>query len=256
MSLRLVGTLSGLSAGYLAASLPGALGLGALGFLIGRTVERLRLSEEPPASASTPLLHRPHARLVAERVCRLACHVARVDGPLNDAERTAIVNHVTEEYGRAGVQAHEVDGWIGARGPTTTLRGMAEALAGELRPNERLALLAALYEVCLADGPLLNSEQRLLTEAAHRLLVEASYAQSIRAAFLGDGSDDYATLGVPPDATDAEVRTAFRALAAANHPDRFSHLGPRAADEATARFRAILEAYEGICRLRSAGGIK
>ena len=51
--------------------------------------------------------------------------------------------------------------------------------------------------------------------------------------------DFYKVLGVPKDATAADIKKAYRKLARANHPD--SHPGNQAAEE---RFKAIAEAYD------------
>jgi molecular chaperone DnaJ len=51
--------------------------------------------------------------------------------------------------------------------------------------------------------------------------------------------DFYKVLGVPKDASAADVKKAYRKLARANHPD--SHPGDQAAEE---RFKAIAEAYD------------
>ncbi|MFL0459531.1 DnaJ C-terminal domain-containing protein [Kytococcus sedentarius] len=51
--------------------------------------------------------------------------------------------------------------------------------------------------------------------------------------------DFYKTLGVSPDADDAEIKKAYRKLARANHPDQ--HPGDEAAEQ---RFKEIGEAYQ------------
>ncbi len=53
--------------------------------------------------------------------------------------------------------------------------------------------------------------------------------------------DFYKTLGVAKDASEADIKKAYRKLARANHPD--SHPGDKAAEE---RFKAIAEAYDVI----------
>ena len=58
----------------------------------------------------------------------------------------------------------------------------------------------------------------------------------------------YQTLGVPPNATDVEVRSAYRRLVQLHHPD---HNGGSA--ESTRRFEEVQEAYAQVLRERKAG---
>jgi DnaJ-class molecular chaperone len=51
-------------------------------------------------------------------------------------------------------------------------------------------------------------------------------------------TDFYSALGVPGSASTADIKTAFRRLAAHYHPDR------NASPDAPARFRSVQEAYE------------
>jgi DnaJ domain len=62
------------------------------------------------------------------------------------------------------------------------------------------------------------------------------------------GRDPYAVLGVSPDASDAELRGAYRRLAQLHHPD---HNGGSA--EAAQRFEAVQEAYALALKLRASG---
>lgn len=51
-------------------------------------------------------------------------------------------------------------------------------------------------------------------------------------------TDHYAALGLPPGASLADIKKAFRQQASLHHPDK------NAAPEAPARFRAVQAAYE------------
>ena len=51
-------------------------------------------------------------------------------------------------------------------------------------------------------------------------------------------SDHYAALGVPPSATLADIKKAFRQQASLNHPDK------NMSTDAPARFRVVQVAYE------------
>lgn len=64
--------------------------------------------------------------------------------------------------------------------------------------------------------------------------------------------DPYKTLGVPREATDAEIKKAYYALAKKYHPDNYQ--GSDLADLAEEKMKEINEAYAEIERQRASGG--
>ena len=64
--------------------------------------------------------------------------------------------------------------------------------------------------------------------------------------------DPYSVLGVSPNASDAEIKKAYRELARKYHPDNY-HDNPLA-DLAQEKMKEINEAYEAITRAREGGG--
>lgn len=65
-------------------------------------------------------------------------------------------------------------------------------------------------------------------------------------------SDPYSVLGVKPDASDEEIKRAYRELARKYHPDNYQN-NPLA-DLAEEKMKEINEAYDTINRMRSGGG--
>lgn len=61
----------------------------------------------------------------------------------------------------------------------------------------------------------------------------------------------YQVLGVAPDATDEQIKAAYRSLARQNHPDNFSD--PKQIAQASERMKEINEAYGALRRMRAAG---
>ena len=65
--------------------------------------------------------------------------------------------------------------------------------------------------------------------------------------------DPYKILGVSPDATDIEVKNAYRALARKYHPDNYDPSNPLA-ELASEKMKEINEAYDEIMEMRKGGG--
>ncbi len=65
-------------------------------------------------------------------------------------------------------------------------------------------------------------------------------------------TDPYKVLGVSPNATDEEIKSAYRDLARKYHPDRY--IDNPLADLASEKMKEINEAYDQIQRLRRATG--
>ncbi len=65
-------------------------------------------------------------------------------------------------------------------------------------------------------------------------------------------TDPYKTLGIPQNATDEEVKRAYRELAKKYHPDNY--VDNPLADLAQEKMKEINEAYDTITRMRRGGG--
>ena len=62
--------------------------------------------------------------------------------------------------------------------------------------------------------------------------------------------DWYSVLGVTSQATDDEIKKAYRKLILKYHPDKVTTDDPVEKEKATKRFREVQEAYENICKIR------
>ncbi|MFY0523831.1 DnaJ domain-containing protein [Archangium gephyra] len=113
-----------------------------------------------------------------------------------------------------------------------------------------MLLLDALYGLALVDGHLQRAEQDTLRRVSQGLGLSEEEFRSVTARHFGDGQVHYARLGLTPEASDADVKRAFRQLAATHHPDRVANLGKGAVEQASRRFQEIRESYEEILRLR------
>ncbi len=114
-------------------------------------------------------------------------------------------------------------------------------------------VLDGLFHIAGADGVVTVDELDYLEQVAGYLEVPVLTFRRLKATHLGLGADDpYGVLSVPHDASDAEVRNAWRHLIAESHPDRAAARGlpPDFAEVAQIKAAAINAAYDAVMRER------
>ena len=99
-------------------------------------------------------------------------------------------------------------------------------------------------------GSVPASEVDALKEVARYMGLSESEVDSMLKLSGGSLDDAYAVLGVSPDATDDEVRKAYRTLALKHHPDRVAALGDDIRRAAEKKFQEINDAKERIYKAR------
>ena len=107
-------------------------------------------------------------------------------------------------------------------------------------------VLDGLFHIAAADGRVGDEELRYLAAVAEHFGLSEMEFRRIKATNLGpQAGDPYAVLGLLPGASMAEVRQAWRRMAAENHPDRMTQRGAPPEFVAIAREKtaAINSAY-------------
>ena len=187
-------------------------------------------------------------------VIMLSAKLAKCDGPVVRAEIDAfkrlypIPPEQMRQVGRMFDQARDsADRW------EPYAAGLGERFAdtrGRLQD-----LLAALFLIARADKPLTRAEGDML-RAIHAAfgLDEAAWDQASGAAArtVAGEADPYAVLGMPPAATDEELRRAWLRLMRDNHPDSLAARGvqPDQAAQAGDKVARINAAWDRIKRER------
>lgn len=119
--------------------------------------------------------------------------------------------------------------------------------------SSRLQLLHYLFGIASADGSVSQAEVDVIhTISMYMGVVESDYL-SIKAMFVREinATDNaYKILGVDPNASDDEVKKAYREMAKKNHPDLVSNLGEDVRQAAEKKFQEINQAYEIIKKQR------
>ena len=97
----------------------------------------------------------------------------------------------------------------------------------------------------------LHHEIKIISDIATLIGLGQSDFNSVKAMFVEDTSSSYKILGLNQQATDSEIKLAYRNLATKFHPDKVSHLGEEFTKIAEEKFKSINDAYQKIKKERN-----
>ena len=189
----------------------------------------------------------------------LSSYIIKADGKVMHSEMETVRNFLRHNFGESAVvQGQEImmrlfeqQKQMGNKVFANTIREACMQIANNMEYSQRLQLFSFLATIAKADGNVAQSEVDALNIIAQNIGISASDAESILNLGRADNLESaYKILGIPPTATDDEVKAAYRRMALQHHPDRVATLGEdvRRADEK--KFQEINEAKEVIYKAR------
>lgn len=211
---------------------------GVLGALL---LERLfpQLREKPKAAFTEPLFE-------------LAGGIAKADGQVSESEVAAASDWMDRLELDTAMRKRAIAAFDRGRAEGWRFESACDSLRTYTHEQSelRLMVLKLLGDVAAVEAH--ATSQALLDAIAERMNVARPTWDSFRAGTRNAKlAADYAELQVTPDASDDEVKAAYRALVARHHPDRLppetSAAARRAASDKTSKINA---AYARIQRAR------
>lgn len=115
---------------------------------------------------------------------------------------------------------------------------------------EKLQLLHFLFGISSSDGQEHPIEVHTIHNISKLIGISDPDFQSIRSMFIKDTGYAYRILEISAEATDEEVKKAYRKMALKYHPDKVSHLGEDVQNAAKEKFQELNAAYNTIKKQR------
>lgn len=115
----------------------------------------------------------------------------------------------------------------------------------------RLQLVHFLFGISKADGLVTENEVETIRKIAGYLYVNPYDFESIKAMFYDASGNAYKMLEIDKNATNDEVKSAYRKMVKKYHPDKLRDLGEEHLAGAKEKFQNIQNAYQQIKKERS-----
>lgn len=176
--------------------------------------------------------------------------VAKADHKIHDSELRYIRQYFTEKFGEDNA-GDAMDLFNHAVKQKFDHWSIAHQVKQHLDYYSRLQLMQMLFGLAYADGEIHPEENRVLHDISERLGIKPGDHESIMAVYFKDKDGPYKVLGVTSEASDDEIKKAYRSLVVKYHPDKVSHLGEEFVKIAGEKFVAVKAAYDKIKKERS-----
>lgn len=180
----------------------------------------------------------------------LIAAIMKADGKIVKSELDYVKQNFVRTFGE-----HQARTLIRALGDLSKqeipLGDVCQQIARHMDYSSRLELLHLLFGISQADGSISKEEITVIEFIRQHLGIKDSDFNSIKGMFIKDTTSAYQILEIEPDASDEDVKKAYRKMAVKYHPDKVAYLGEEIAHDAKVKFQKVSEAYELIKKERN-----
>ncbi len=190
----------------------------------------------------------------------LAAYIIKADGKVMHSEMEFTRNFLRLNFGEQAVgegdtilrRLFEHQRSVSTAEYRSTIASACRQMAQNMDYSQRLQLLNFLVQIAQADGNVHPLEIQALREVAANLGLSAQDVDSMLNLRSGGTNLDaaYKVLGITKNATNDEVKAAYRKMALKHHPDRVATLGDDVKRAAEKKFQEINNAKETIYKAR------
>ena len=186
----------------------------------------------------------------------LSSVVIKSDGKVLKSELNYVKKFFTNTFGsKKSNEYFRMFNNLNKQDLNSKLRQVCLQLNGNINHSSRLEIIHFLFGVAAADNEIHPKEIETIKRIATYMNINSYDFESIKSMLIENGSTNsenwYKILGLTRDASDAEVKKAYRKMAVKYHPDKLIGVSEDIKNLAEEKFLAVKEAYEQIIKSRN-----
>ncbi|MBT3612161.1 MAG: DnaJ domain-containing protein [Flavobacteriales bacterium] len=186
----------------------------------------------------------------------LSSVVIKADGKVLKSELDYVKKFFTNTFGTTKSNEYfRMFNSLNKQDLTSKLRQMCLQLNSHINHSSRLEIIHFLFGVSAADNEIHPKEIEQIQRIATYMNINPYDFESIKSMFLAGGSSNvehwYTMLGITKQATDTEVKKAYRKMAVKYHPDKLQGVSEDIKKLSDEKFLKVKEAYEQIMKGRT-----
>lgn len=220
-----------------------------LGYFLGSMIEGV-MKKSTTKSFNTSSFRSMGSSQFELNLLSLAALVIKADGKVEEKELRFVRNYFISNYGAdyAATIFSRFNSEI--KKETQDLSEIARLFVNGAPYNTRLQIVHFLFGIANADGSVSSSEVKKIDQIAAALGIRFANFESIKAMFVKQAGNAYKILEIDSNATNSEVKKAYRTMAKKYHPDKLSSADPAMQKGAQEKFQQVQAAYEKIQKER------
>lgn len=222
-----------------------------IGYIVGSLLDTLQGTKATDKRASRDFTKRKISPAKFElNLLTLCSIVIKADGQATQRELDYVRQYFLRTYGKE--KTNDLFRTFNriVKKERVSAKKICTYLEQRTRYEVRLQLLHFLFGIAQADGQISLAEAKKLKELASYLRMKQYDFESIKAMFIKSAYQAYKILEVSRDATDNDIKKAYRRMAKKYHPDRVVTENKAIREGAEEKFKEIQKAYETIQKER------
>ena len=186
----------------------------------------------------------------------LSSVVIKADGKVLKSELNYVKKFFTSTFGvKKSNEYFKMFNNLNKQELNSKLRQVCLQLNGNINHSSRLEIIHFLFGVAASDNEIHSKEIDTIKRIATYMNINSYDFESIKSMIIKNGINNsenwYTILGLTKDATDLDVKKAYRKMAVKYHPDKLIGVSQDIKNLAEEKFLAVKEAYEQIMKSRN-----